>query len=117
MSPHAPWLNMPEEFYQSLSSVAEQDSVRPEDVLARVLRILESAYRVRGGQPFALAKELEEPVGPLVPVWFKVPEEFWVHLGRLVAKTGKGQEELLAEGLDLLIRRSGFAVIQSHRNP
>jgi len=111
-----PWLNMPEEFYESLFRVADQDSVRPEEVLVRVLRVLESTYRVRCGQSFAVGEASEALVDGLVPIWFTVPEEFWAQLGRLAVKTGKGEEELLVEGLDVWIRRRSFTLIQPYSN-
>jgi hypothetical protein len=111
-----PWLNMPEKFYAALFRVAEQDSVRPEEVLVRVLRVLESAYRVRGGQSFVIEEASRALVDGLIPIWFTVPEEFWAQLGRLAVKTGKGEEELLVEGLDLWIRRRDFTLIQPHSN-
>ena len=105
---------MPEEFYESLARVAGQVSAPPDEVLAHVLRVLESAYLVRDGCRPSSCEEAGGRADPLVPIWFKVPDEFWAQLGSLASKTGKGEEQLLTEGLDLLIRRAGFTLIQSH---
>lgn len=93
MSLNVPWLNMPEEFYRTLNRFAGEYSVSSQGVLGQVPSVLESAYHVKPGEPIVIE---DTPEKPLIPVWFKLPEEFWTRLDRLVAKTGKSREKLIA---------------------
>src|ERR1700732_4578877 len=103
MSMSFAWLNMPEGFYDALHRYAKENSMSAHRVLCQVPRVLESAYHVKVGGHILID---EEPENALIPVWFKVPEEFWAQMDRLVAKIGKPKERLIEEGLNILIQRT-----------